>query len=189
MLTLIQPVENEPVNLDDAMLQLRIDGDDLEDELALALITARLEAEHYCGRSFAPQGWRLTRSDWWVGGLELPRGPVVAVSKVEYLAPDGTWYTINAGNYTLDDDRLYWDLNYTLPRLMQRDDVVRIEYTTGTWAPADEAGDSLPEGIKRAITMLAQSTFDSLVEQPETLRERAFALLRPYRRDSGLAAA
>lgn len=187
-LHLIAPVADEPVTLAEAKALLRIDGNDLDTDLTAALEAARAEAEHFAGRSFAPQTWRLSRDDWWAGGLFLPMSPVESVESVEYLDTAGNWQTIAPSNYLLDGDHLHFDLAFDLPRVLSRDDAIRVEYTTGTWH-ADSNGSNLPTAIKRAITMLAQSTFDSLAEQPQTLRDRAFALLRPYRHDTGLRAA
>lgn len=68
-LILIEPVTTEPVTLEEAKDLLRLDGDHLDDDLASALVAARLEAEHFTGRSFAPQVWRLKLRDFWMGGL------------------------------------------------------------------------------------------------------------------------
>lgn len=184
-LSLLAPPSDEPVTLAEAKDLMRVDGDDLDSDLAFALVAARQEAEHYAGRSLAPQSWRLKLRDWWLGGLTLPRGPVNELIAVSYLDTDGEWQAADLEQFTLDGDDLFIAFNYDPPRVQRRDGAIRIDYDTGTWTgDSDDTGP--PDAIKRATIMLAQSIFDSLSEQPETLRERAFALLRPYRLDSGV---
>lgn len=184
-LILLTPVSTEPVTLEEAKDLLRLDGNDLDNDLAIALVAARQEAEHYTGRSFAPQAWRLKLRDWWLGGLTLPRGPVNELVSVEYLDTAGDWQTADLEQFTRDDDDLFIAFDYNPPRVQRRDGAIRIDYNTGEWVgDSDDTGP--PEAITRAICMLAQSTFDSLADQPQTLRERAFALLRPYRLDNGM---
>jgi uncharacterized phiE125 gp8 family phage protein len=176
-------VSSEPVSLAVAKALMRIDGDALDADLELALAAARGEAEHYVGRSFAPQAWTLIRDDWFGPALPLPMGPVDSVDSITYLDPAGDWQTLPTDAYSLDTSILFLSPGYSLPRLLGRDHSVKIEFSTGTW------DNGLPDDIVRAIAMLAQSTFDSLSEQPETLRARAWSLLRPYRFATGLRAA
>ena len=182
MLTQITVPTTEPVSLTELKLALRIDHDALDNELEAALSAARGQAEEYTGRSFSGQAWRLTRDDWWTQPLRLPRGPVDSVDSIEYLDRDGVWQTLGSSKYTLQEDFLYRSLGQTFPALANWDGNVRIEYSTGTWS-------SLPELVKRGIMMLAQAKVDALADQPELLTERALALLRPYRYDSGFRAA
>lgn len=180
---LINAPSPEPIILADLKLALRVDTDDLDTELDAALSAARGEAEHFAGRSFAPQRWQLTRDDWWIGGLRLPRGPVDDVVDVQFLDRDGVWQTLSVLAYSLDQDFLFADPTFDFPDLLRRDSVVRIVYDAGTWTPP------LPDDVQRGIMMLAQSKVDALSDTPGMLRERAFALLRPYRYDSGFRAA
>lgn len=184
-LTLLTPVSTEPLTLEEAKDLLRLDGAHLDDDLASALVAARMEAEHYAGRSFAPQSWRLKLRDWWLGGLSLPRGPVNELAAITYLDTAGVWQTADLDAFTLDGDDLFIEFSYDPPRVQRRDAAIRIDFDAGLW-DGDSDDTEPPEAIKRAIIMLAQSTFDSLSEQPQTLRERAFALLRPYRLDNGM---
>ena len=183
MLKMINAPTTEPVTLTELKLSLRIDDTALDSELAAALSAARGEAEHFTARSLAPQRWRLSRDDFWIGGLRLPRGPVDGVVQVEFLNPDGDWQTIAASNYSLRDDILHFDLEFQFPDFLKSDNVIRVTYDTGTWDPP------VPFEIQTAVKMLAQSKVDALQDQPAGLRERAFALLRPFRFDSGFRAA
>lgn len=184
-LSLLTPVSDEPVTLAEAKDLMRIDSDDLDNDLASALVAARMEAEHYAGCSFAPQSWRLKLSDWWLGGKRLPRGPINNLVAVSYLDTTGTWQDADLNSFVLDGDDLFIDLEYDPPRTQCREASIRITYEAGEWV-GDSDDTTPPEAAKRAICMLAQSSCDSLSEQPQTLRERAFALLRPYRLESGI---
>ena len=183
MLIQTQPVTVEPVSLTVAKELVRLDGEHLDDELERAISAARSEAEQWAGRSFAPQQWMLIRDGWFGDALALPYGPVDAIDEITYLDEDGDWQTLPAAAYTLDTSIVFRAPGYKFPRLLGRDHSVKIRFDTGTW------DNGVPDDILRAIAMLAQSTFDSLSEQPETLRERAWSLLRPYRFQSGLRAA
>lgn len=117
--------------------------------------------------------------------MSLPRGPVNEVLSITYLDTNGQWQTADLEQFVLDGDDLFIAFGYDPPRVQRRDGAIRIDYSTGSWNE-DSNGNNLPDDIRRAIIMLAQSSFDSLSEQPQTLRERAFALLRPYRLDNGM---
>lgn len=183
MLIQTQPVTVEPVSLAEVKDLVRMDGDHLDLDLTMAITSARSEAERWCGRSFAPQTWMVIRDGWWAGAMPLPYAPIDAIDCIKYLDEDGEWQTLPAEAYTLDSHILFRAVGYKLPRTLGRDHNVRIKFEAGTWP------DGIPGDVARAIAMLAQSTFDSLSEQPETLRERAFSLLRPYRWHNGLKAA
>lgn len=183
MIHQVTAATTEPVTLSELKTALRIDTTDLDSELDAALSAARGEAENFAGRSFAPQRWQLTRDDWWLGGLLLPKGPVNDVVGIEYLDPDGTWQTLSPTAYDLQESFLFKDPMAEFPELLRRDNVVRIIFDAGDWDPP------LPEAVKRSIVMLTQSKVDALADSPETLRERAVSLLRPYRHHVGFRAA
>lgn len=177
----INAVTTEPVTLPDLKLALRIDDADLDDELNAALSAARTEAEVFTNRSFAPQTLLEAVDDFWCGGRELPRGPIDDVTKVEFLDPDGTWQIISPTNYSLFDDVLAFDVAFEFPDFLRVQGAIRVTFDSGTWTPP------VPADILRGIILLTQSKVDSLADQPQVLRERAFSLLRPHRRDTGIA--
>lgn len=183
MLIQTTPVSVEPVSLTVAKELVRLDGNALDDDLERAISAARSEAEQWSGRSFAPQQWMLIRDGWFADALALPFGPVDSVDAITYLDENGDWQTLQTEAYTLDTSILFRAPGFKFPQLLGRDNAVKIRFDSGTWS------NGLPDDIVRAIAMLAQSTFDSLSEQPETLRERAWSLLRPYRFTTGLRAA
>src|ERR1051325_11329554 len=102
-LTLSTAPTVEPVSLDEAKGQVRVELDfHSDDALILGLIAAaRRLAEVFCGRAFLTQTWDLTLdafpSGWgprWpatLGGrdaIRLPRPPLQSVSYVKYVDTD-----------------------------------------------------------------------------------------------------
>ena len=142
MLKQITAPSTEPVTLAELKLSLRIDDTALDDELDAALSAARGEAEHFTGRSLAPQHWQLTRDDWWCGALMLPRGPVDDIVQIEFLDRDGNWQVLSATAYDLQDGFLFASMDFEFPDLLRRDSVVRITYDTGTWESTGSDGNS-----------------------------------------------
>jgi uncharacterized phiE125 gp8 family phage protein len=103
-LRILHPVnpEDEPIDLAEAKLHLRIDHDD-ENTLISNLITlARQEIERLTGLCLAEQSWILTYDRWPGREIKLPIWPVVMVDGISYLDEEGTSTPIDEDDYLLD---------------------------------------------------------------------------------------
>ena len=190
-LQLITAPTVEPVTLARAKLHLRVDVSD-DDELITAMIaSARVSAEAKLQRAILPQTLELTLDEFpgvWgpgtlltyrhqatlparLGAIELPGGPVSAVSSVKYLDLNGAEQTLVAGtDYQVDlrDDRFGRVLPVyggSWPTTRPDINAVRVRYVAGWldatgWqavfagaaADAGLTAEPLPDGLRISRT-------------------------------------
>lgn len=95
----------EPLGLDEAKTQLRVDGT-TEDAHILALISAvRVEAETIARRAFVTQTWDLTLDAWPSASvIELPYPPLQSVISITYIDSDNVTHTMATSDYFVDID-------------------------------------------------------------------------------------
>lgn len=139
----VTDVAVEPISLSDAKAHLRISHSADDAWVTSAIKRARETAEHICERSFASKTLRIVLPHW-SAAIELPNGPVNAVSHVKYLDQDGAEQTLSAQSYYLDTKSAIAFVRrmpgVTYPLLSEREDSVRVQYTAGTWvAPPHSA--------------------------------------------------
>lgn len=199
---LIQTVKPavEPVTPDDLYTRSRIEQSD-EDLLLISLISAaRRYAEHYTGRSFITQSWKLVmdgfpNSDGSYGGgfgingtIELDMGQVQSIDSIGYVAMDGTTQVMSPQSYVADlsgcPARItpvfgeIWPINK--PQIAS----AWVNYTAG-YGPTPE---DVPEGIRDWILMRAGTIYDnreavSILERGVRVGDLPYvdSLLDPYR--------
>ena len=172
------------VTLDEAKVQLRVDFDD-DDALiqgcvgaATALLDGPLGSLR---RSIGRQTLTLTVEGFWgrwcgQPDLRLPYPPLVEVTEISYVDPDGADAIVDPAVYTLTKDG-YVRLAHgkAWPSVRSRRDSVTVTYTAGF--------DPVPAPIRQAILMITADLYANrgeavavgLVESP-----LIGALLRPY---------
>jgi len=137
-LILTTAANEEPVTLNDARTHLRISDDDrTEDALILGIISAaRIEAERTLGRPLVSQSW-TAKMDGFPDSdeIELPLPPLVSVTTVKYVDPDGELQTFSSAYYTVDTSgvcgRIYLNYGYSWPDIRLEPNAVRIEFVAG----------------------------------------------------------
>lgn len=144
----------EPITRAEAKLHLRLDdvgGVHPDDSLIDGLIVgAREYAQHYCGQSFGAQVRELALpefpSDDWI---ELPYGPVTAITTVTYVDTAGDTQTWGSSNYVLDDyslvARLVLAYGISWPSTRCQANAVKVRYAAGV--------DEIPEAVRSAMLM------------------------------------
>lgn len=104
-------------------------------------------AEHYAGRSFGSQTLELALDEFPAGAIELPRGPVTAITSVKYIDEAGVEQTISNTLYTLDDYNLdawvvpAFDTEWPTPMAVAN--AVKVRYVAG----------SLPGAVRSAMLL------------------------------------
>lgn len=159
---IVTAVAAEPITLSEAKAHLRVDGT-ADDAYITALITiARQATEHEAQRSFAPQTLRVRASEWG-DGIELPRGPVNAVSHVKYNDDGNVQQTLSSAAYYLDRTPLTpvvrRQYGYTWPTLHSREDTIEVQYTAGTWQTA--AGVESPRAALQYMLLLIGAMYEN----------------------------
>lgn len=94
----------EAVALDRLRLAVKVDGHDLDEELALRLAEATQLIEHEYGFALITQTWQL-RLDGFptCGAIEIPRPPLQSVTSIEYVDTAGVTQTWDNTLYRVDD--------------------------------------------------------------------------------------
>lgn len=183
-LKLITPPTFEPISLDEAKEQCRVDG--IEDDLLLAILitAARESAEHETGRALATQTRELVL-DAFPEAFTLRGSPIQSVESVKYLDSDGIQRTLDPQDYALDNDSepgyltiaygRAWPASYPVPN------AVRVRYVCG-YASAAAVPSAIKSWLLLAVgTMFAQRETIA-VGQPAALPDRFWhRLLDPYR--------
>lgn len=103
---IITPVATEPVSLEEARLQCKVDSDDTtHDTLITSLITtARENAQHYTGRALAPQTLEVALDAFPPfdnPSITLPLCPVTSITSIKYTDLAGTEQTLLNTKYAL----------------------------------------------------------------------------------------
>lgn len=156
----------EPVTLAEAKVWIE-EFDTVHDGMLDFVIRAAREfAEGYCQRSFITQQWRLTL-DALPPCVQLERGPVQAVNSLVYLDMAGGTQTITspgAPTYAFDPSgtlaRLAPGFGYTWPETLPQIGAVRITYTAGYGATADD----VPFGVKQWMRARIATMFENREE-------------------------
>jgi uncharacterized phiE125 gp8 family phage protein len=150
---LVNP-EREPLTLEEAKMQCRIDHDS-EDALILSYITAcRQRAENLTNRVFITQQWQMTLSSFPCEIIELPRTPVQSIDSIQYVGVDGVTQTLDYTLYVLDNTALpckvYPSYNETWPtaRLFPKSVLINATYGYGDY-PRD-----VPEDVRQALRLM-----------------------------------
>lgn len=152
---LVTPPSEEPVTLAEAKLHLRVDGTS-DDTLIARLITqAREWVEAYTRRGLVTQTW-LGYEAFFPTQITLGRGPVTAVTQVEYTDPAGTVVALDPSQYRLFGlspnrrPRIVPAYGVVWPSTRKQEDAVRVTFTVGYGAAA-----SVPARFKQAILLHA----------------------------------
>lgn len=162
-LKLIAPPAAEPVSLDEAKLQCRIDQT-VEDTLLAAWIAAAREAaEHMTQRAFITQTWEVALDAFPAAldepAISLPRPPVIAVVSVKYDDTDGAEQTLDPAAYLLDSyrepARLLLAEGAAWPATNGERNSVRIRYTAGY----GDAASDVPQGIRSWMLVRVASLY------------------------------
>lgn len=141
----------EPVSLNEAKAQLRVDGSE-EDNLILSLISvARLKVESETGRMLISQTAKAYFDSWPTGNvLHLPLYPVSAVSSVTYIDEDGASQTWASSNYTVDlvgkTPRIVLNPDADAPEVGNYPNAITVTFTVG-----DATATTVPADLKHAI--------------------------------------
>lgn len=124
---------------------------------ALAADDAQLEgflsaaqgyAQHYTGRSIGSQTLELALDEFPDGAIELPLGPVTAISSIKYIDEAGVEQTLDPSAYTLDDYGIQcWALpavDTEWPATLATANALKVRYVAGV----------LPGAVRSALLLV-----------------------------------
>jgi uncharacterized phiE125 gp8 family phage protein len=186
---LVTPPAAEPVTLDQAKKQLRVDADMTDDDtLIQGLITAAREyCEGFQGRAYVVQTWELVLDAWPTnsmpatayhdhripvspnGRIDIPRPPLQSVASVIYTGQGGNKVTLDPNAYIVDTDsepgRIVPATQWPSVELVKAGGI-RIRfvagYPVGTGTSPDPVA-NVPYSVQAAILLLITHWYENRV--------------------------
>ncbi len=159
----------EPVTLDEAKTQLRVDAND-EDGLIQSLISvARRKVEQETGRILISQTVVAYWDTWPAAGiLPLPVYPAAAITHVKYIDEDGTLQTWDSANYSTDlvgmTPRIVIKPDIDAPDVGEYPNAVQVTYTAGG-ATTSTVPAEIKHSILTTLTMLYERREDMKINE------------------------
>jgi uncharacterized phiE125 gp8 family phage protein len=143
----------EPVSLAEAKRHANVVATDDDTLISALLQAAREQVESDASRALVTQTWRLKLHSFFADLIELPRPPLVSVTKIEYLDLNDVTQTLPVVYYRVDADRspgvIWRDKDYVWPTISDQPNAVTITYVAGYGAAA-----AVPARAKQAILLL-----------------------------------
>ncbi|MDX2264594.1 MAG: head-tail connector protein [Hyphomicrobiales bacterium] len=173
----------EPVSLAEAKAHLRVDGADEDALIGSLVVAARMHIEHALDLALITQSWSLYLDRFPDGPVELPLGPVQAVTEVRLYAANAAVTVLTPDQYLLDAASRPARLSPIGVWLQPGRAVngVEIAFAVGYGA----TGAAVPQPLRQAILMLIAHWHESReAASPEEQFEAPHALdalIAPYR--------
>lgn len=159
MLSLVTAPTDEPVTLDDARLQCRIDYADEDDLLDSLIAAAREWVESSTHRALLTQTWDLKLDAFPCAGeaIVLPKSPLQSVTSVTYYDQAGDLQTWDDALYTVDapsgaqagSGSIYPNYREIYPATQDIPNAVIVRFVAGYGT----SGASVPASLRQAILM------------------------------------
>lgn len=171
----------EPISLDEARAQCRVDSHYEDDYLGTLISTARRHLEKLCWSGFITQTWTYYW-DAFAAEMRLPRSPIQSITWVKYVPPEGgAAVAVTSTIYELGQRRgihyLRNQYQQTWPTPRGHYDDVSAQVVCGYGATAD----SVPAEIRHAIKLLVAFMYLNRGEVPAELPPAIARLISPYR--------
>lgn len=94
----------EPLSLEQAKAQLRVDGSEEDALISQLIAAARSHVENACGARFAPRSGVVLKCDAFADMERLPEAPVASVASITYTDTAGATQTLASSVYELRAD-------------------------------------------------------------------------------------
>jgi len=151
----------EPVSVEELKLFAKIDTDDVDSLLRGFIESVRFAAEEYMGRALIQQTIRLLMDFWPSMIIELPRPPLLSVTKIATLDEDDTETEYDSDNYYViigsTPGKVILKQSVTAPYNSMRDYAgYLIEYKAGYGTDAKD----VPSPIREAIKLWAAAVYE-----------------------------
>jgi uncharacterized phiE125 gp8 family phage protein len=160
----VEPTE-EPVSLDEAKSQCRVDTSDDDTFITGLIVAARQYVEGASRRAFITQTWRLSLDEWpGDDEIELPKPPLVSVTSVIYKDTVGAQTTLSSSLYIVDTDsepgrvKLAYGESWPSDTLYPANPI-QITYVAGYGAAA-----AVPAWVKQAIKLIVGHWYENREE-------------------------
>ncbi|TAM96311.1 MAG: hypothetical protein EPN45_21085 [Rhizobiaceae bacterium] len=146
---------------------------DVQAQAVIAAVTETIDGPTgWLGRAIGPQTLELTLDGWHAHrhhhhwhehphAFRLPCPPIIAVESVIYLDTDGNEQTVDATDYAVTDNLLWFTPVWTAPTLGCFPEPIRVQYKAG-YNGTDGAAEgeaqtgAIPARVKQAIMLTSQ---------------------------------
>ena len=141
-----------PITLTEAKTHLKVDTTADDTFITNLIKSATSSAQEYTNRFFIQTTIQQV-GDKWEDISNLFKSPVLSVTNIKYVDPDGTLQTLNTDIYFLDDvnkpARIGLKPNQSYPEIINRLNAVQVNYIVGL----AEGPDEVDEGIRQALLL------------------------------------
>tara|TARA_R100001086_G_scaffold203202_1_gene119284 strand:- start:165 stop:743 length:579 start_codon:yes stop_codon:yes gene_type:complete len=148
----VTPATTNPITLTEAKTHLKVDTTADDTFITNLIKSATSSAQEYTNRFFITTTIQQY-GDKWEDISNLFKSPVLSVSHIKYVDPDGTLQTLSTNVYFVDEvnkpARIGLKPNQSFPTIIDRLNAVYVEYRVGTAAGPDE----VDEGIRQALLL------------------------------------
>lgn len=161
VLSRVTPPAKDPVSLREVRAQLRLDGDELDEQLDHLIWQAvdYYDGPHgYLGRAIISQTWKMTTDTF--NGLRIPMPGVQSVSSVQYYDGDNALQTFASGYFVAVKGEEYTfllDEGVSWPSIHNRPDAVQVTFVCGYGDNPSDVPATIRGDILRLITALEQN--------------------------------
>jgi len=186
ILELLEAPVEEPISLEEALAHLRLGTAEDAVQVQGLIRAAREQIEARTGVTLCKTKWRAYFNYWpLLRYTALPKPPLLSVHSIRYLRATHTGTIYDSSYYPLANE--FWSVepvgpNATrllrceaherLPKLMQIEKAVRIDFYSGAESPAH-----IPQGLRIAMLMLLRDLYDQVTEPNSALE----SLILQYR--------
>lgn len=176
-IVLVAPT-TEPITLDEAKEQLRIETSFTEDDsyISALISSARDRCESYCNQFFTEQDIKILYSGSIPSVISLPY-PGLSVTSVTYTDGDNVQQTVNPINYIVDATNQTITFTETYP-------AINFQVLAKTSTPVQIVG--VQHAIKLILTDLYELRTETAVGVSLAENPAVKALLYPYRESLGI---
>ncbi len=130
----VAPTE-EPLDIEEAKLHLRVTADDENASVALYIKAAREAAEVFTGRQLVTATWEWKLDAFSAGALRPPFPNLVSVTSIQYVDTAGATQTFSSSKYAVDTHsepgRIYLAHNETWPDTRSIENAVTVTFVAG----------------------------------------------------------
>ena len=158
----------EPVTIAEAHDHIRLDDAEADTYVDRLIVAARERAESITDRAFVRQTWRYTLDRFPRGRriITLPKPPLISVSSIAYTdaAGDAQTLTTHQVDTRSTPGRIRPGIDLDWPTVREQTlNAVTITYIAGydDEGSPSHSTDYIPEPIKQAILMIAETMYDS----------------------------
>lgn len=154
---------SEPIKLAEAKEQCYETGSKWDSYLTALITVVREYAENDTWRSIVESTWeyRLDAFPDDDGEINIPKPPILSVSKIEYVDGEGTTQTLADSEYNVDTDSEYGRVEPedSWPDTKDTYNAVIITFTAGYDGNSEDR--KLPKPLKQGMLMLLKHLFDN----------------------------